>query len=61
LEIKEHTCIDVCTKKYYTPLKTPKTENRGGVDMDDVNAKQKKINFELTKTIVERISLKKKT
>jgi hypothetical protein len=35
--MKEHTCIDACTKEYYTPLKTPKIESEGGVDIDDVN------------------------
>jgi hypothetical protein len=30
------------------------------VDIDDVNAKQKKNNSKLTKTIVEKISVKKK-
>jgi hypothetical protein len=31
---------------------------KGGVDIDDVNAKQGKNNFELTEIVVERISVK---
>jgi hypothetical protein len=32
-----------------------KNKNKGGVDIDDVNAKHEKINSKLTKTIVEKI------
>jgi len=31
--------MDACTKEYYTPLKTLETKSKGGVDIDDVNAK----------------------
>ncbi len=42
-------------KSITPPSKTPKIENEGGVDIDDVNAKQRKNSSELTKKIIERI------
>jgi hypothetical protein len=35
-----------------------KTESKGGVDINDVNAEQRKNSFELIETIVERINVK---
>jgi hypothetical protein len=41
-------------------LKTPKTENKGGVDIGDVNAEQRNNNSKLTEIVVERIGVKTK-
>jgi hypothetical protein len=57
-EINEYTYIDVCIKEYYTPLETSKIENKAGVDINNVNAEQRKNNSKLVETIIKRISVK---
>ncbi len=43
-----------------TLLRRLKIENKGGVDIDDVNAEHGRNSFELIKTVVKRINVKKK-
>ncbi len=57
-KIEEHYCTYVCTEENYFPRKTPKIKNKGGVDINNVNAKQGKTNFEMIETVVERINAK---
>ncbi len=59
-ETKENTCTNAYSKEYYTPPKTSKTKGEGVMDIEGVNAEQGKDNSELTKKMVERISVKTK-
>ncbi len=57
-EIEERTCTYARNEKYYNPPKTPKTESKGVVDIDGLNAEQGRHNFKLTEIVMERIDVK---